>query len=52
MCCIVINTGCINIGYFLIKPPLTGANVLQPTGQLIKIIVSFAWIFQLFIVYL
>ena len=47
---VVIHAGCVDIGNFLIKAPLAGADVLQTAGQLIEIIPAFAGFFQAHII--
>jgi hypothetical protein len=47
---VVINAGGVDVGDFLIKAPLTGADVLDAAGQFLEVIVAFLRIFQAIVI--
>jgi hypothetical protein len=47
---VVINAGGVDVGDFLVKPPLGGADVLNPPEELLKIVERLVWVFQALVV--
>lgn len=47
---VVIDTGCVDVGNFLVEAPFAGANVLQAAGQLVKVIETLAGVFQALVI--
>ena len=47
---VVVNAGGIDVGDLLVKPPLGGADVLNPPEQLFEIVEGLVEVFQAFVV--